>query len=96
MAEVGIERLRAGDRQEDGAERDQADHAVAEQEVDRVDRIEGQQHLRIAGDVARRPRIAMAMNQTSVIGPNKAATLAVPRDCTANSTTRMTTVSGTT
>ena len=37
----------------------------------------------------------MAMNQSAVIGPKKAATLAVPRDCTANSATRITTVSGT-
>ena len=36
------------------------------------------------------------MNQTSVIGPNNAATLAVPRDCTANSASRITTASGTT
>ena len=38
----------------------------------------------------------MAANQISVTGPKKAATLAVPRDCTANSTIRITTVSGTT
>ena len=38
----------------------------------------------------------MAMNHTAVIGPKNAATLAVPRDCTANNTTRITTVSGTT
>ncbi len=38
----------------------------------------------------------MAANQTSVIGPKKAATLAVPRDCTANSAIRITTVIGTT
>ncbi len=31
-----------------------------------------------------------------MIGPNSAATFAVPRDCTENSTTRITTVSGTT
>ena len=35
------------------------------------------------------------MNHTNVIGPKKAATLAVPRDCTANNAIRMTTVSGT-
>ena len=43
-----------------------------------------------------RPGIAIATNQISMIGPNSAATFAVPRDCTANSTIRMTTVSGTT
>ncbi len=38
----------------------------------------------------------MTANQTHITGPKNAATLAVPRDCTANSTTRMITVSGTT
>ena len=38
----------------------------------------------------------MAANQTSVIGPKKVATLAVPRDCTENRITRITTVIGTT
>jgi hypothetical protein len=37
----------------------------------------------------------MATNHTSVIGPKKAATLAVPRDWTAKSAIRMTAVSGT-
>ena len=36
MAEIGIERLAAGHRQEYRAERDQADRAVGEQEVDAV------------------------------------------------------------
>ena len=38
----------------------------------------------------------MATNQITMIGPNRAATFAVPRDCAANSTSRITTVSGTT
>ena len=38
----------------------------------------------------------MAANQTNVIGPKKAATFAVPRDCTANSAIKITTVIGTT
>ena len=38
----------------------------------------------------------MAANQISVIGPKNVATLAVPRDCTANSAIRITTVRGTT
>ena len=42
------------------------------------------------------PATAMAMNQMRVIGPKKAATLAVPRDCTANKAKRINTVSGTT
>ena len=32
------------------------------------------------------PAAAITRNQTVMIGPNKAATRAVPRDCTANST----------
>ena len=32
-----------------------------------------------------RPATAIATNQITVIGPKKAATCAVPRDCTANS-----------
>ncbi len=42
------------------------------------------------------PAAASAANQSSVMGPKKVATLAVPRDCTANSAIRMTTVIGTT
>ena len=38
MAEIGVERLRAGDRQEDGAQRDEADEAVGEQKVHARDR----------------------------------------------------------
>ena len=38
----------------------------------------------------------MATNQNDMIGPKKEATRAVPRHCTANSATRMITVSGTT
>ena len=38
--------------------------------------------------------MAMARNQTKVIGAKKAETRAVPCDCTENKTTRMTTVSG--
>ena len=40
--------------------------------------------------------IAITANQMHMIGPKNAATRAVPRDCTANSASRMTTVSGTT
>jgi len=40
--------------------------------------------------------IAMTANHTHITGPKKVATRAVPRDWTANSTSRMSTVSGTT
>ena len=42
------------------------------------------------------PRTPSVANHTTMIGPKAVATRAVPRDCTANSTTRMKTVSGTT
>ena len=38
----------------------------------------------------------MAANQINVIGPNSAATFAVPRDCAINNTIKITTVIGTT
>ena len=41
------------------------------------------------------PGTAMIRNHTVMIGPKKLATLAVPRDCTANRTTRIATVRGT-
>ena len=41
MAEVGVERFGAGDREEHGAECDEADHAVVDEEAHAVDRIEG-------------------------------------------------------
>ena len=42
------------------------------------------------------PATAIATNQTTMTGPKNAATLAVPRRCTANSAIRITTVIGTT
>ena len=42
------------------------------------------------------PAAAITTNQSRQSGPKNVATLAVPRDCTANSATRITTVSGTT
>ena len=40
--------------------------------------------------------IAMTANQMHITGPKNAATRAVPRDWAANSTSRISTVSGTT
>src|SRR5262249_13293137 len=42
------------------------------------------------------PATAITVNQTSITGPKNVATLAVPRDWNANSSTRMSAVSGTT
>ena len=95
MAEIGIERFRAGHRQKHGAECDQADQAVVREKVQAIKRVE---RASTPGSAATcpSPAMAMAMNQRSMIGPKKAATRAVPCDWKANSTTRMTTVSGTT
>ena len=53
---------------------------------------------RIAGfaTISTAPATAITMNQRIMIGAKKVATRAVPRDCTANSATRITTVSGST
>ena len=53
MAEIGIERLAAGDHEEHGAERDQADFAVIVEERDAVERIDREQHMRIVADMQR-------------------------------------------
>ena len=51
MTEIGVERLGAGHRQEHGTERDQADHAMGREELHRIGRIEGEQHLGMAHDI---------------------------------------------
>ena len=51
MAEIGIERLAAGDHQKHRAQRDQADGAVIEQKFDAVERIDRRQHARIVVDM---------------------------------------------
>ena len=96
MAEIGIERLAAGHHQEHGAERDQADGAMRRAGIRR--RTNGLMATSTCGSslICRMPAIAIETNQTTMIGPNKAATLAVPRLCAANSAIRMTTVSGAT
>ena len=95
MAEIGIERLGAGDREKHRAERDEADDAVMQHERDGMQRIEREQHLGMPHDRGDR-RDRDDGEPDAITGPKKAATRAVPRDCTANSTNRMTTVSGTT
>ena len=95
MTEVGIERFGAGDGKEHGAEREQPDDAVMQQKCTPWNGLSahstpGSRAIQIT------PGIAIATNQIAMIGPNSAATFAVPRDWNANSTTRMTTVNGTT
>ena len=51
MAEVGIERFRAGDGEKHRAERDEADHAVMEHEGDGMERVERQQHFGMPRDL---------------------------------------------
>ena len=51
MAEVGVERFGAGHRQKHRAERVEPDHAVLQQKVNAVERIERQQHLEIVPDM---------------------------------------------
>ena len=51
MAEIGIERLAAGDGQEHRAERDQADVAVGCDKAHRIGRIEGGEHREIVAQM---------------------------------------------
>ena len=50
MAEIGVKRLGAGDGKKYGAQRQQTDKAVADQEAQGKHRVEGEQYLRVAGD----------------------------------------------
>ena len=59
MAHVGIERLAAGDAEEDAAEHQQPAPAAVGQEADGVPRIDGRQHRGMAHDAAQRPARAM-------------------------------------
>ena len=51
MAEIGVERLGAGDDQEDQAHDGEADDAVRQDELDAEQRVEGQEHARVVDDV---------------------------------------------
>ncbi len=53
MAHVGVKRLRPGDGEEHRAQHDKADDAVAEQKLQAVDRIEGEQNARRIMDMHR-------------------------------------------
>ena len=55
MAEVGIERLGAGDRQKHRAQRHKTDHAVVKHEGDGQHGIEGQQYFGMLHDRTNRP-----------------------------------------
>ena len=50
MAEVGVKRLRTGDGEEHGSERDEADHAVMEHERNGIKRVQRQQHFGLPPD----------------------------------------------
>jgi len=95
MAEIGIKRLRAGDREEHRAERHQADAAVAAEEAQGMPGIEREEHSGTTGDVVERgDRDRDEPDQHH--GAEECRDLCRARDCTANSATRITTVSGTT
>ena len=47
MTEVRIQCLRAGDREEHGAQGHEPDHAVLQEEADAMARVEGQEHARV-------------------------------------------------
>ena len=51
MAEIGVERLGAGDGEEHRAKRHQPDGAVGGKKADGVGRIERGEHPRVVGDM---------------------------------------------
>ena len=51
MAKVGIERFRPGDREEHGAEREETDDPVSQQELNAVERIERPHDRRVLHDM---------------------------------------------
>ena len=53
MAEIGIERLRAGDDEEDQAHDGQADDAVRQDELHAEHRVERLEHAQVVDDVDR-------------------------------------------
>ena len=56
MPHVGVQRLRAGDGEHDGGQREERDREVAEEEVQRVGRRERLEDLRVIGDAAHAAR----------------------------------------
>ncbi|MNC84597.1 hypothetical protein D3C83_01550 [compost metagenome] len=56
MPHVGVERLRAGEREQHGAQHDEGGEAVLRREAERVDRVERLQHRRVEGDVVEADR----------------------------------------
>ena len=51
VAEIGIQRLGAGHRKKHGAEGDEADETMIDQEVGGMDRVQRQQNAGIRGDL---------------------------------------------
>ena len=51
MAEIGVERFAAGDHEEHGAERDQPDLAMVVEKRDAVERVDGEQDMRVVEDM---------------------------------------------
>ena len=88
MAEIGIERLGPGHRQEHRAQRKQPGRAVVDQEAEAMDRVDRADDAWIVQDVHQAAK-PMTANQKAVIGPKNVATLAVPKRWTANRPIRM-------
>ena len=56
MAHIGIKRLRTGNGQEHRPKNNRADNAMIEQEIQRVDGVEGVENLRVIGDMIKAER----------------------------------------
>ena len=93
---VGVQRLGAGDGEDDGGEREEGDAEVPGEEADGVGRGERLEDLGVRRRCRATPQAPIATNQTIMTGPNSRPTAAVPRRWTANSSTMITAVIGTT
>ena len=93
MSKVGVEGFSTSDGEKHGPKNQEPDQPVNRQKRD-AGPDECLQPVTL-GSVPNQAA-AMAKNQRVVIWMKNAATLAVPRDCTANRASRISTVSGTT
>ena len=90
MAHVGVERLAAGDAEDDRAEDEEAVRSRASRRNARRWRgSSAREHRGLAQRSTGTATAAIVTNQTSVTGPKTAPTCAVPRRCTRKSAVRI-------
>ena len=91
--EIGVQGFGPRDRQHDGGEGEEGDRKLTEQEPEAY---VGDRAARICGcpRMPATPQAPMAVNHTTITGPKRRPTRAVPNRWAANSTTMITAVMG--